>query len=95
MNTCGRPFCSVKSTVELLTHRTTGTTYVILGDVATADDGGDLGYDIYQAAGPLSERDLHLIRRHPLSWCPQAGVNIDQLLQTMQDYTRETVSPRS
>ena len=93
MNMCVRPSCSVKSTVELMTQRTSGTTYVILSERATAPDGDDLGYDICQAAGPLSARESCVIRQHPLGWRPDPGVNIDRLLQTLQEYARETVSP--
>jgi hypothetical protein len=94
MDTDVRPFCSLTSTVELLTHRLTGTTYVILGELATAQDGRSLGYDIYQVAGPLSKHELRAIRRHPLNWHPAPGVNIDRLMRTMSEYARETVSPR-
>ena len=93
MNTCGPPYCSVTSTVELMTHRTSGTTYVILGERATAPDGGDLGYDIYQAAGPLSARESRLIRQYPLGWRPDPGVNIDRLLQTLQSMLERQLVP--
>lgn len=95
MNMCERPFCSVKSTIELMTHRASGTTYVILGENATARDGTDLGYDIYEAAGPLSEGESRQIRRQPLGWRPDPHVNIDRLLLTLQEYARETVSPHT
>lgn len=51
--------------------------------------------DIYPAAGPLNERESCVIRQHPLGWRPDPGVNIDRLLQTLQEYARETVSPHT
>lgn len=92
MDTEVQPFCSVTSTVELLTHRLTGTTYVIVGDLATARDGRSLGYDIYQVAGPLSKHELRAIRRSPLSWRPAPAVNIDRLIRTMSEYARESIA---
>jgi hypothetical protein len=46
-----RPFCSVTSTIELMTRRVTGTTSVILGEVASVYDGDYLGDDIYHHTG--------------------------------------------
>ena len=82
---------TVRYTVELITHRATGKTYVVLGEAATAQDGTYLGYDIYQSAGPLDEHEKRAIRRNPLGWRPNSRLNVDRLMQTFHEYSLETV----
>jgi hypothetical protein len=91
MNTGVQSVRSVRYTVELMTHRATGTTYVVLGEAALAPDGTYVWYDIFQAAGPLEMRELRAIRQNPLHWQPDAGLNLDRLMQTMHEYALDTV----
>jgi len=91
VNTATRIPETVRYTVELITHRATGKTYVVLGEAATAQDGTYLGYDIYQSAGPLDEHEKRAIRRNPIGWRPNSRLNVDRLMQTFHEYSLETV----
>jgi hypothetical protein len=91
MNTGVQSVRNVRYTVELMLHKATGTTYVVLGEAALAPDGTYVWYDIFQAAGPLETRELRAIRQNPLHWRPDAGLNLDRLMLTMHEYALETV----